>query len=510
MNNQYFLGIDVGTSSVKTAIIDENGKVLGVNAEGYRLIQEQPGHRQIDTEDMWSAFVRCVKRLKEEQRLELSLVRGIGISCLCPGLAAFDKEGRVLVNPIIYSDQRSVEEAELIKERVGEDCLFHITGNRIMAGAMSGTSMLWVKNHLPEVYASTHCFGHVNTLMGVRLTGNFAIDYSNASYTSLFETGGGYQWSEELCEKFGIPVEKLPPLMKSYEIVGDLNARDVIDIGIPAGTPVAIGGGDTACASLATGVVRNGDVCESVGTTDVLTVCVTEPKFDKAFINRCHVVDHAWIYQGALSHTGASLRWLRDELCPDLKLASASSMENAYDMMTELADLQSAPGANGIVFLPYMSGERSPIWDSYARGVFFGVSLDSKRADLIRAVLEGTAYGLRQLSEMAEAVTERPIRELKAIGGGAQSDVWTQIKADITGKTIISLDMKDMAPVGAALLAGIGAGCFKDVYEASERVEKKVYKKFIGGHEADAIYDKRFMVYKELYPKLRELYRLNH
>lgn len=510
LSGKYLLGVDVGTSSIKTAIIDGSGRFLGLTAESYRLIQEAPGYQQIDTNDMWRAFLECLCRLRYEKQIDLSLISGIGISCLCPGLTAFDKCGNVLIDPIIYSDQRSMEEAEEIKEKAGEERLFEITANTVMAGAMSGTSMLWIKKHLPEIYKRTDCFGHVNTLMAVRMTGNFGIDYSNASYTSLFETGGGYRWSDELCMKIGIDREKLPPLMSSCDVVGLLSAEDVISTGIPKGTPVVMGGGDTACAALATGVVRPLDVCESVGTTNVLTVCVAEPKFDSAFINRCHVVDGTWIYQGALSHTGASLRWIRDEFCQELKMAARAFHEDSYDIVTRTAETGSKPGANGIVFLPYMLGERSPIWDPCARGVFFGVSLNSTRDDFVRAVLEGAAYGLRQLIELAEEVTGSSFLEFKAIGGGAKSAVWSQIKADITGKNIIALDVNDMAPVGAALLAGVGIGCFKDVYEASDAVEKSVYRRFESSHGADEIYNKRFYTYKKLYPQLKELYRFNY
>ncbi len=510
MGEKYLLGVDVGTSSIKVAIIDEKGKLKGITSGVYNLIQEAPGWQQIDADDMWRACLECIGRLKLEQKIDLGKIAGIGISCLCPGLTAFDREGQVLVNPIIYSDQRSVEEAEEIRQKVGEECMFGITANNVMAGAMSGTSMLWVKKHLPEIYEKIYCFGHINTLVAVRMTGNFAIDYSNASYTSLFETGGGYRWSDELCGKIGIPKEKLPPLIKSHEVVGALIAEDLIGVGIPKGIPVVIGGGDTACASLATGVIRSGDVCESVGTTNVLTVCVTEPRFDKGFINRCHVVEDAWIYQGALSHTGASLRWMRDEFCQDLKMAAEAFHDNVYDLMTGMADIHSIPGAGGIVFLPYMLGERSPVWDPYARGVFFGVSLDSHKDDFIRAVLEGAAYGLRQLCELAEQVTGRPIREFCAIGGGAKNTVWSQIKADVTGKDIITLDVNDMAPVGAALLAGIGIGCFRDAYEASDSIEKTVYRRFISRRDNDEVYARRYDTYKKLYPQLKDLYRSNY
>ena len=507
MGNRYLLGVDVGTTSIKVAIIDEQARVLGMSSSSYRLITPNQDYAQIDTEDMWRAYLKCIRLLQEGKNIDMSRVAGISISSLCPGLAALGENGEVLTDPIIYSDRRSTEEAEMILEAVGREKLFEITANTAMAGAMSGTSMLWIKRNLPEVYEKTKYFGHVNTLLAQRMSGNFAIDYSNASYTDLFETTGGFQWSEVLCEKIGIDMEKLPPLHASTDVVGGLIHPDLIRMGIPRDTPVIIGGGDTACATLAAGVTKAGQVCESVGTTNVLTICVDQPKFDKGFINRCHVVEGTWIYQGALSHTGASYQWFRDNFCQDLVDRAVGTDKTSFQFMNEEADM-AEPGSGGLVFLPYMLGERSPIWDPYARGVFFGISLQTTRKEMNRAVMEGCGYGLRQLSEIAERVTGREIKEFTSIGGGAKSETWAQIKADITGKDIKILDMNDMAPIGAALLAGVGAGIFKDVYEAADKVEKKVYKVIRSSRAHDDIYNKRYQVYIQLYPQIKELYKI--
>ena len=497
----------MGTTSIKVAIIDEQARVLGMSSSSYRLITPNQDYAQIDTEDMWRAYLKCIRLLQEGKNIDMSRVAGISISSLCPGLAALGENGEVLTDPIIYSDRRSTEEAEMILEAVGREKLFEITANTAMAGAMSGTSMLWIKRNLPEVYEKTKYFGHVNTLLAQRMSGNFAIDYSNASYTDLFETTGGFQWSEVLCEKIGIDMEKLPPLHASTDVVGGLIHPDLIRMGIPRDTPVIIGGGDTACATLAAGVTKAGQVCESVGTTNVLTICVDQPKFDKGFINRCHVVEGTWIYQGALSHTGASYQWFRDNFCQDLVDRAVGTDKTAFQFMNEEADM-AEPGSGGLVFLPYMLGERSPIWDPYARAVFFGISLQTTRKEMNRAVMEGCGYGLRQLSEIAERVTGREIKEFTSIGGGAKSETWAQIKADITGKDIKILDMNDMAPIGAALLAGVGAGIFKDVYEAADKVEKKVYKVIRSSRAHDDIYNKRYQVYIQLYPQIKELYKI--
>ena len=497
----------MGTTSIKVAIIDEQARVLGMSSSSYRLITPNQDYAQIDTEDMWRAYLKCIRLLQEGKNIDMSRVAGISISSLCPGLAALGENGEVLTDPIIYSDRRSTEEAEMILEAVGREKLFEITANTAMAGAMSGTAMLWIKRNLPEVDEKTKYFGHVNTLLAQRMSGNFAIDYSNASYTDLFETTGGFQWSEVLCEKIGIDMEKLPPLHASTDVVGGLIHPDLIRMGIPRDTPVIIGGGDTACATLAAGVTKAGQVCESVGTTNVLTICVDQPKFDKGFINRCHVVEGTWIYQGALSHTGASYQWFRDNFCQDLVDRAVGTDKTAFQFMNEEADM-AEPGSGGLVFLPYMLGERSPIWDPYARGVFFGISLQTTRKEMNRAVMEGCGYGLRQLSEIAERVTGREIKEFTSIGGGAKSETWAQIKADITGKDIKILDMNDMAPIGAALLAGVGAGIFKDVYEAADKVEKKVYKVIRSSRAHDDIYNKRYQVYIQLYPQIKELYKI--
>ena len=504
---RYLLGLDVGTSSLKTAIINENGQIISKTMEEYEPLYLQPGWQELGADSIWAAITRGLKTMIADGGVDPSKIAGIGISCLCPGLVAFGDGGEILHNPIIYSDRRSVEEAEAIKQAVGEDHLFFITANRCMSGAMSGTSMLWIKNHRPDIYEKTRYFGHINTMIGFWLTGRYAMDYSNASYTSMFETRGGLVWNRELTEKIGIDIRKLPPLMGSEEVLGGLNNRTFIEMGVPEGTPVVIGGGDTACASLAAGIVSNGDVCESVGTTNVLTVCVEQPNFSPSNINRCHVVRGKWIYQGAMSHAGGSLRWFRDEFCMDMAAYAEKNGKNVFDLMTESAS-ESAPGANGVIFLPYMMGERSPIWDSNARGVFFGMSLNNTRGDLIRAILEAAGYGTRQLKEIAEGLTGLSINRFSSMGGGARSHVWSQIKADIIGVDIDVLDMNDMAPVGAALLAGVGAGIYKDTVDAAGRIERKIYRHVTADRKDAGIYAKRYEVYKELYPRIKDLYTL--
>ena len=502
------LGLDVGTSSVKAALIDANADVLCTASASYRLLPGPAEYRQIDTNDMWRAILSSIRQIGQEHNLRC--VRGIGISCLCPGLSALDADGNTLVDPIIYSDQRSISQVEDIKRAVDMQELFSLTANTPMPGAMSATSMLWIRDNLPEQYNKTAFFGHVNTLVAARMTGSFAVDPSNASYTLLFETTGSLQWSDRLCQKLGIPMDKLPPILPSTAVVGHLKDSSVIAAGLSEGTPVVIGGGDTACASLAAGIMRDGDICESTGTTDVLTVCTQIPAFRQEYINRCHVVPGAWLYQGAMSHIGSSLSWCRDTLCPDL--VKSFPQANPYDVLTSRAWESSCAGANGLVFLPYMMGERSPVWDPYARGVFFGVTLSSTRDDMVRAVLEAPGYGLRQMLQMVYELRPLHTAGFCVIGGGAKSVVWNQIKADIIGAEITALDIQDMAPIGAALLCGVGVGIFDNVYSASDAVQRRVLRTFRPSctETEFATYLRRYDTYTKLYPQLKNVYRSNH
>ncbi|WRS27354.1 FGGY family carbohydrate kinase [Oscillospiraceae bacterium MB08-C2-2] len=506
MAGDLLLGIDIGTGSLKLALIDQTAHLLAKSAIPYEILHPRPGWAEIDPQELWQAFLQAAKQLFAHH--DPSAVGGIGVACLCPGLVAMDQNGAVLTNPILYSDRRSVAEAEYIKTMMPSDDFFALTANTPMSGAMSATSILWIKNHLPQVYAHTAVFGHLNTLFGHKMTGNFAIDRSNASYTGLFDVAGSREFSPLLCEKAGISIHKLPKVLGSEEVVGLLSNPDLLQLGLPRGIPVVAGGGDTACASLAAGIVKAGDICESAGTTNVLTVCVDKPHFHRAFINRCHVVDGTWIYQGAISHAGSSLTWFKDTFCDDLRATAHTQGKDTLALMDQQAAAV-MPGANGIVFLPYMQGERSPIWDSHARGIFFGMSLETTRADMLRAVLESCGYGQRQLITIAEEVASMQFSRFSSLGGGAKSEIWAQIKADITGKDIDLLHIKDAAPVGAALLAGVGAGIFPSVLEAANRVQRSVSTHIKSDPSHKKIYDTRFAVYSQLYPRVKELFLIN-
>ncbi len=502
MADPYLLGIDIGTTSIKLTILDGRSEAVASVSRPCRIYSHAADESQLDAAFVWSSLLSALRELRDLCGIAPEKIAGIGFSCLCPGLVPLTAEGEALLDPIIYSDRRSIREADRISESVGAEKLFSITANGSMAGAFSGSSILWIREHLPEIYRQANCFGHLNTWLAAKLTGHFVMDYTNASYTNLFATTGDKKWSEEICGMLDIDPGKLPPLAESFAVAGTLNHPALLSLGFSADIPVVIGGADTPCACLAAGLVHPGDVCESAGTTDVLTVCVDQPLFDRRFINRCHVVPGTWIYQGAMSGTGLSNEWFLRTLCPDLAEAPDA---DPYRLMNEEA--VSAPaGSSGVVFLPYLQGERSPVWDPHARGVFFGIRPETTRADLNRAVLESCGYGLRQLKEIAEETTGAPIRRFSSFGGGSKSRIWSQIKADITGCRIDVLKEHDMAPVGAALLAGIGAGIYRDVYEAADSFVREYSGSFLPDPCVRNAYEKGYRTYLSLYPSLKETF----
>ena len=496
----YILGIDVGTSGLKACILDENARQAARTRAAYRSFALHEGWAEIDPDSLWNAMLQAIRDLRDSG-IDLSRVAGIGLSVLCPAFVCMDETGGVLAGPILYSDRRSTKQAEDILKRVGAEKLFAVTANGAMAGGLSGSSLLWVKENMPEAFDRARWFGHLNSWLCLKMTGQTAIDPTNASYTNLFDTVKGDRWSEELCEALGADREKLPPLKQSCEPAGFLNCRELTALGLPAGIPVAAGAGDTPCAALGCGVLKEGDVCESVGTSNVLTVCVEKPVFDPRFINRAYLSPGTWVYQGSMSFTGAANEWFCREFENGGQKPDGALFERAGEQAAK-----AAPGCGGVVFLPYMQGERSPVWDPFARGVFFGMTLATTRADLNRAVLESCGYGLRQFLEWSEQLTGKPIERFASIGGGAKSAVWAQIKADITGRTIDVLEESDMAAAGAALLGGVTAGVWQDLQTAADALERPVWRTFVPNHENDGVYARNYAVYRSLYPSLKDLF----
>jgi xylulokinase len=411
-----------------------------------------------------------------------------------------DSSGRALRKAILYFDQRSVPQASSVRQKVPDQRIAAITGNRVLPGNTSAASIRWIVENQPDLYARTEIFALTNTFVFYWLTGEAAIDWTNAPYTGFFDFAGG-RWSPETFQWWELDPDTLPPVAPSTH-VGRVTAAAARTTGLREGTPVAVGAIDGAAVSLAVGALEPDQAFESCGTSDMVSFTSTEPLVIPEFTNRPHVVPDRWASNGVMSTPGAALQWFRDQLYLPARPGAQGS---GFEAMTREAE-GSPPGANGLIFLPYMMGERSPIWDPHARGVFFGLSLSTTRADMIRAILEGAAYGLRQMFDLAEQRLGRTFDRVISVGGGAQNRLWTQIKADVWGRTILTPRLQEGACLGAAMVGGVAAGIYPDWQTAVDRASVKEAQETPPRGELYDVYSRYYEVYAGLYPDLAARY----
>ncbi len=494
--NGYMLGLDMGASGLKcVACQPETGSAVSVYTE-WRLELPAPGYVELPCDAVWDALRASLRRLREEHGISGDRILSIGACALCPGLIALDASGKPLTNAIIFMDGRSVAEAAEAGRILGGQRVFDRTANRLMAGASSLPTMLWIRNHLPEVFTKTRYFAHLPTWLGLRMTGELRMDYANAAGTGVFDIHT-LRWAEDFCEEAGIPVSLLPPLGQGVDLLGGLVNEEIISLGVPKGTPVAVGSGDTASTALAFGAYTHGKCFLSLGTSAVMTAAVETDSFDDRLTSRAHVFRNVWITNGAMSCGGACLAWARQALCPDLAEGG-----DAFAAMESLAATV-APGAGGLLFLPYLNGERSPVFDAEAKGVFFGIGLKTSRPELIRAVMEGVGYGLRQLMEIIESGTGTRLDEFSVAGGGGKSRLWLQIMADILGRALHVSDIRDAGAVGAAMLGGIASGIITREFRVHPDRERRRY---VPNPENTQAYAEAYGRFVRLYPAVRNVY----
>jgi len=496
----YLLGIDIGATAVKVGIFSPRGEILGLSRISCEVESPHPGWAEVDAENWLKAVVEGLARATTRAGISPQDIASVGLSNMIASVVPLDEEGQPLRKAILFYDQRSVPQASSIRQRISEERIMQITGNRVVPGNTVATSMLWIVENEPDVYARTKVFALTNTLIYRWLTGDAAIDWTNAPYTGFFDYYKG-RWAPETFEWWEIDPHTLPPVAPSTW-VGQVTAAAAGITGLREGTPVAIGAIDGAATSLAVGALEPDQVFESCGTSDMVSFTSDEPLVIPEFTNRYHVVPGRWACNGVMSTPGAALQWFRDQLY--LK-GGGAAQEDAYEAMSGEAE-RSPPGANGLIFLPYMMGERSPIWDPHARGVFFGLSLSTTRADMIRALLEGAAYGLRQMFELAEEKLGRRFDQVIAVGGGARNRLWTQIKADVWGKVILTPRFQEGACLGAAMIGGVATGSYPDWRTAVEMAAVKDVQETRPRDELYAVYSRYYQVYKGLYPDLAARY----
>src|SRR5438128_1234359 len=458
------VGIDVGTTGAKAVAISETGDVLAIAEEGYELSMPQPGWAEQDPEDWWRASEAALARLGVD-------AAAIGLSGQMHGLVCLDERDRVLRPAILWNDQRTAAECAEIEERVGLERLIELTGNRALTG-FTAPKLLWLRRHEPETFARIRHILLPKDYVRLRLTGERAIDAADASGTLLFDVARR-RWSEEVLDALELPAEWLPDVHESTEIAG---------------------AGDQQAAALGVGVDRPGPVSVVLGTSGV--VFATLPTFAADAEARvhvfCHAVPGAWHAMGVMLSAAGALRWLRDAL----------GSINGYEALTAEAK-RWAPTVEGLTFLPYLAGERTPHADPTARGAFTGLSLRHDRGALVRAVMEGVAYGLRDSLELLRELGVRPTLG-RVSGGGARSELWLRILASVLGLPLERTAVEEGSAYGAALLAGVAVGAFADVHEAVARCVR-VRDAVEPDPSWHAAYETGYERFRSLYPALRPL-----
>ncbi len=500
----YLLGIDVGTTGAKTLLIAEDGTVVASATEEYPLYTPRPNWSEQDPEDWWRAVCAGVSKVLAKVPGAAAQVAGVGLSGQMHGAVFLDENQRVIRPAILWNDQRTGQECAEITSRVGAARLMELACNPALTG-FTAPKVLWLRNNEPQHYERVRTILLPKDYVRFRLTGTFATEVSDASGTLLFDVKNR-TWSEELLRILDIPRGFLPDCAESPVVTAKVSRIAAEQTGLRQGTPVVGGGGDQAAGAVGTGVVSKGVISSTLGTSGVVFAFAERPETDPQgrLHTFCHAVPGTWHMMGVMLSAGGSLRWFRDTLCQQEKAEAKQKGIDAYELLTAAAASVPA-GAEGLLFLPYLAGERTPYPDPHARGVFIGLSLRHTKAHMVRAVLEGVTFGMRDSLEIMRA-QHIQAQQIRASGGGGRSVLWRQIQADVFGAPVTSINVEEGPAFGVALLAGVGTGIYASVPEACQATIR-VVSETKPQAEATATYDRYYRLYRSLYPLLRDTFR---
>lgn len=501
----YLLGVDLGTSGVKTVLFDEKGIPISSATAEYPMFQPRNGWAEQNPIDWWAGVERTIKDVVENSAIEPDSIAGIGVAGQMHGLVMLDKAGEVIRPAILWCDGRTSGECREITERIGHSRLIEITANPALTGFTAG-KMLWVKKHEPEQWSSCAHILLPKDYIIYKLTGSYSTECSDASGTNLFDVPNRC-WSDDILAELEIERSLLPQVYESSEVVGTVTREVALRTGLREGTAVVAGAGDNAAAAIGVGVVNDGDAFVTIGTSGVIFAHTNEVRGDPEgrVHTFCAAVPGGWVTMSCTLAAGLSLKWLRDIFFAQEMQAAAGLGEDPYALMDRQAE-RVPIGANGLIYLPYLMGERSPVLDEKSRGVFFGLSASHNKYDMLRAVMEGVVFSQRECYDIMRQMNVIPT-ELLACGGGGKSRVWRQMLADVLNCPVNTVRNDKGPAFGVALLAGAGSGVFSDL--------AKTCKEFIKRDEsqaprrsASAEYHRSYEVYKTLYPSLKKSFLL--
>lgn len=501
----YLLGVDIGTSGTKTVLFDETGKAISSKTKEYSMYQPKNGWAEQDPDDWWNACVETIHAVLENSGISPADVAGVGLSGQMHGLVMLDQNGAVLRRSIIWCDGRTGDQCREINERVGADRLIEITANPALAG-FTASKILWVRENEPDTFRLCKYILLPKDFVRYKLTGLLGMEVSDASGMNLMDLPRR-KWSGEVLERLEIDAGLLPDLHESCEVAGGVSEDAAGPTGLLAGTPVVFGGGDNACAAVGTGVVEQGKAFTTIGTSGVIYAHADQLAIDpKGRVHTfCSAVPGKWTVMGCTLAAGLSLKWMRDNFfLSEMKTASGMGVD-PYHLMDQQA-ARVPIGANRLLFLPYLMGERSPLLDPNARGVFFGLSAIHTKYDMLRAVMEGVVYSLKNCMDILQGMGAVS-SEMLACGGGGSSPLWRQMLADVYGCPVKTVVSKEGPALGAAILAGVGAGVFESV-EQGCRALIQTNPEQRPDPDQSAQYEPYYRLYSRLYADLKEPFQL--
>ena len=496
-----YVGVDIGTSGTKTVLFNESGQMLADSLYEYPLYQPAVGQAEQDPEDWWVAVYSSINDVIAKSGINAGDIKGVGLSGQMHGMVLLDKKYNVLRKSIIWCDQRSFKECEEITELIGAKRLVEITANPALTG-FTASKVMWVKNNEPDIFEKTEKLLLPKDYIRFRLTGEFATEVSDASGMQLMDIEKR-DFSNEVLEKLGIEKSWLGKMYESPEITGCITQEAAGLTGLKAGTPVVGGAGDQAAGAVGNGIVKNGVISSTIGTSGVVFAHSDDITIDKAgrVHTFCHAVPGAWHVMGVTQGAGLSLKWFRDNFCGEEMAEAEKQGIDPYILMDNEADKVKV-GSNGVIYLPYLMGERTPHLNADARGVFFGLSGAHTKYDILRSVMEGVVFSLRDCLEVIKNMGVS-INSIRASGGGGKSHLWRQMQADVFNSEIHTVSSKEGPALGVAILAAVGTGEYKSVQEACENIIK-VNTRQSPNKENVPVYNKYYDIYKSLYVSLKD------
>ena len=504
MAKKYTVSVDIGTSGTKTVLFSSDGKVVSDALYEYPMYQPRNGWAEQDPNDWKNAALSTITQVIKQSGVNAEDIVGVGLSGQMHGLVMLDKDDNIMRNSIIWCDQRTAKEADELTEIIGKEKLIEITANPALTG-FTAAKILWVKNNEPEIFDKCAKIMLPKDYIRYVLTGEFATEVSDASGMQLLDVPNR-KWANYITDKLGIEISKLGKMYESCEVTGRVR-KEIADItGLIEGTIVAGGAGDQAASAVGNGIVREGIASATIGTSGV--VFVHTDKFTLDPLGRvhtlCHAVPNCWHVMGVTQSAGLSFKWIRDNMFDEVKQTAALLGQDVNYVMDKISD-EVPCGANGLVFLPYLMGERTPHLDPDARGVFFGISAMHTKKDMLRAVMEGVIYSLYDCVNIIEGMGAK-MDNVYVSGGGGNSFLWRQMMADTFGRSISMKGSWQGSALGAAILAGVAGGIYENVPEAC-KVLNEEGNLTVPDMEKNKIYGRYYKLYGELYTALKDCYK---